>query len=71
MFLIDFDLLFLSETDFALKFYSLYKEIRYSSNQKINFWINLGLLDWQFEITLVISDIKYFLYGTNFSLLTF
>ena len=35
------------------------------SNQKRNIWINLDLPDWRFEITLVISYIKYLFYGTN------
>ena len=36
-----------------------------SSNQKRNILINLVLPNWQVELTIVISDIKYFLYGTN------
>ena len=44
---------------------SLYKEMKSSSNQKRNIWIHLGIPDWLFDITLVVSDIKYFLYGTN------
>ena len=48
----------------------------YSSNQKRNIGINFGLPKWRFEFTIVISDIKYFLYGvfllfTSFSVSKF
>ena len=61
-----FDIFFFSESIFHLSLNQLYKEMTSSSNQKRNLWNNFVLPNWQFEFTIVLSDIKYFLYGTHF-----
>ena len=60
-----------SEYVFRSGLNSLYKKMTYSSNQKPNICSKSGLPNSWFKSTILISDIKYLLYGTNFSFLTF